>query len=62
MPTEHYRPNGDLSQGYYCGRCGQPAGMYGHSGKCTPNHALVAQLRRANPRPPNKPVFRVKGE
>lgn len=43
---EHRRPNG-LAQGYFCGRCGQPAGMLGHK-SCQPNPELVRELERLN--------------
>lgn len=46
---EHYRPNGKLSQGYYCVNCGQPTGMMGHK-DCTPNPELVREVILANER------------
>lgn len=52
MPAEHYRPNGDLSQGYYCGVCGGKVSMMGHNG-CTPNPNLVKLLDNANKKKPH---------
>jgi hypothetical protein len=50
MPAEHLRENGKLSQGYYCGICGQVVAMYGHTKnqKCEPNPKLVAKLDAMN--------------
>lgn len=63
MPMEHYRPNGDLSQGYFCENCGQPCGMYGHLNmkdnqfNCDQNVDIVRQLHKANPPRDTKPHF-----
>ena len=61
MGMEHYRPNGGLSQGYFCSRCGAAGmNMYGTGhgeGKCEPNPELVKQLQAANPAPGVKPKF-----
>lgn len=58
---EHYRPNGNLSQGYFCSRCGAAGmNMYGTGhgvGKCESNGELVIALQKANPSPPRKPHF-----
>lgn len=68
--SEHYRPNGKLSQGYFCSNCGQPCNMYasGHRSSldwtvtlCKSNPKLVAQLRMANPSPGQKPHFVIPG-
>jgi len=49
MPAEHLRENGGLSQGYYCGVCGQVVSMYGHSkSQCMPNRGLVKKLDEIN--------------
>jgi len=49
MPAEHLRENGGLSQGYFCGTCGQVVAMYGHMGsKCKPNPELVKKLNGIN--------------
>jgi len=70
MPAEHYRPNGKLSQGYFCSNCGQPCNMMGSGHRspldwtrtlCEPNLKLVKQLRMANPEPERKPHFIVPG-
>ena len=54
MPTEHFRPGGQIAQGYYCCRCGAPGvNMYatGHGqGLCEANVPLVRELDRANQR------------
>ncbi len=55
MPTEHYRPNGKLAQGYFCLNCGQPCGLTGHI-NCTEDDILVKQVMAANPRQ-GKPRF-----
>ena len=47
MPMEHYRPDGSLSQGYYCTTCGMPCSMMGHR-VCEKNPELVKQLREIN--------------
>lgn len=50
MPMEHMRPTG-LSQGYFCGVCGQVCNMLatGHmDGKCKPNPELVKELKQLN--------------
>ena len=49
MPAEHWRPTG-LSQGYYCGRCGNPVSMYNpsHDLMCEPNSELVKRLNELN--------------
>lgn len=59
---EHYRPNGQLEQGYFCSCCGMPCNMYGSGHRdtdfnptCTPNPTLVQQLSRANAA--NHPTF-----
>ena len=45
---EHWRPTG-LSAGYFCMRCGDAVGMYGHPDqKCQPNPELVDELCRLN--------------
>ena len=53
MGMEHRRPNGGLSQGYFCSRCGAAGmNMYGTGhgvGKCESNGKLVKQLMAANP-------------
>ena len=57
---EHYRPNGNLAQGYYCVRCGSPANMMGTGhgeGECESNPKLIEQLKKANP-VSGKPRFR----
>jgi hypothetical protein len=62
---EHRRPDGSLSQGWYCARCGKPlALMYGHTnqdqaeGVCIPNPKLVKALHAANVNPAiKKPHF-----
>ena len=51
MPAEHYGPNGELRQGYFCYRCGKSCNMVGTGhgeGKCEPNPELVNQLIKAN--------------
>jgi len=48
VAAEHWRPTG-LSQGYYCSRCGDPVGMYGHMDqKCPSNPELVERLNELN--------------
>jgi len=49
MPAEHLRENGGLSQGYFCGKCGQVVAMYGHMGsRCKSNPELVNKLIEIN--------------
>ena len=51
MPAEHLDENGNLRQGYFCSRCGEAVGMYGHSGqanRCKVNIQLVVKLQRMN--------------
>jgi len=55
--AEHYRPNGTLSQGYFCMSCGKPSGMYRHD-DCTPNPKLVEACLAANPSG-GKPHFKL---
>lgn len=59
MPAEHYRPDGKLAQGYYCGTCGQSCSMMGHN-SCEPNPKLVQELKKANPANGQKPHFKLK--
>lgn len=60
---EHYRPNGNLSQGYFCMTCGKVSNMYGTGHypdkDCGANPKLVAALLRANPAPGKKPHFKL---
>jgi len=55
---EHYRPNGELSQGYYCMRCGMACGLTGHK-QCSANPDLVAACAAANPHTNKKPHFKL---
>lgn len=49
MAMEHLNEHGQLSQGYFCSRCGKGTGMYGHMKQdCEPNPALVKKLREIN--------------
>lgn len=65
--TEHRRPNGNLSQGYYCAYCGMPCNMYasGHFDANTDRHIceynpeLVQALDLANPSPGTKPRYKL---
>lgn len=44
---KHIRPDGKLSQGYFCMKCGQPTSMMGHS-MCIENSELVKLLIELN--------------
>lgn len=60
MYPEYRKPNGALSQGYYCMNCGNTTNMVGTGhgdGKCEANPTLVKQLNRANPAPGVKPHY-----
>jgi glycerol kinase len=61
---EHYRPDGSLSQGYYCMHCGKVSSTYGTGHypdkECGANPSLVKALIRANPAPGTKPHFKLK--
>lgn len=63
MAMEHYRPNGNLAQGYYCSRCGASGmSMYGHhflNPPCEANPTLTKALERANPPKGIKPRFTI---
>jgi len=58
---EHYRPNGQLSRGYFCYRCGEPTSMIRGSdhgeGVCEVNIVLVKKLQNANPSTGKNPIF-----
>jgi len=56
--SEHHRPNGNLSQGYFCMCCGKPSGMYRHD-DYTANPKLVQACRKANPPRGMKPHFKL---
>lgn len=59
MSPKYRNPDGTLSQGYFCLRCGCSCNLFatGHE-RCPPDSAFVLQLVRANR--PEHPVFRVK--
>lgn len=49
MPAEFRNPDGTLSQGYFCMRCGKATAMMGHMGEeCAPNPELVKALIECN--------------
>lgn len=55
--SEYRKPDGSLSQGYYCMTCGRTTNMYasGHGvGYCVPNPELVKALNKANQEPLKK--------
>ncbi len=48
MPMEHLNEHGELSQGYYCSKCGLGCGMYGHQNNCEANIELAKKVREIN--------------
>lgn len=61
MSAEYRTPEGHLSQGYPCARCGKTTNMYGTGhgeGKCERNKDLTDAINKANPPEGVKPIYR----